>query len=500
MFEAAELGRKVSKKDYKEQEPALHTELLAAQRELRSRGLPVIVIVSGVEGAGKGAVVNRLNQWLDARGVITTAFWDPSDEEQDRPRYWRFWRALPPRGSVGVLFGSWYSSPIIDHVFGRSDTAALDRELARIHVFENMLSDDGALIVKFWFHLSKKEQRKRLREDLEEGRKSLTTSLVKKYSKHYDRFAAVSERAIRTTDSGRSPWYIVEAADARYRDLTTGSTLLAAIRARLAAPEAAAPQPDPGGREPCAPATPEATVTILDQVDLTATLPRRTYREHLARAQDRLRSLSWSARQTKRNTMAVFEGWDAAGKGGAIRRVTAAIDARLLRVISVAAPSDEERAHHYLWRFWRHVPRAGYVTLYDRSWYGRVLVERVEGFARPDEWLRGYREINDFEEQLVEHGVILLKFWLHLSPEEQLRRFEERTRTPWKAHKITDEDWRNREKWGRYEQAVNDMVTRTSTEYAPWTLVAGDDKKWARVQVLETFCEAIERALDGAGG
>jgi len=495
MFEAVELGRKVSKKDYKEREPRLHTQLLEVQRRLKGSEIPVIVIVSGVEGAGKGAVVNQLSSWLDARGIRTAAFWDQSDEEQDRPRYWRFWRALPPRGTVGILFGSWYTHPIIDHVFGRTTDADFERELNCIASFERTLADDGALIVKFWFHLPAAVQRKRLKRDIEEGHKSLSTSIVKKFTKRYDTFAAVSERAIRATDSGRCPWHVIEATDSRYRDLTTGATLLAAIEARLSEHEAGGRATGRARREPCVPATPEAAVTILDQMDLSVSLSDSAYVRRLEDAQTRLRALSWAARKKKRNTVAVFEGWDASGKGGAIRRVTSAIDARLFRVISVAAPTDEEKAQHYLWRFWRHIPRAGYVTIYDRSWYGRVLVERVEEFASPDEWMRAYREINEFEEQLVDHGVILLKFWLHLSPEEQLRRFEERGRTPWKQHKITDEDWRNREHWEHYKRAVNDMIARTSTAHAPWTLVAGDDKKATRVQVVETFCDRLDEAL-----
>jgi len=424
----------------------------------------------------------------------TAAFWDESDEERDRPHFWRFWRALPPRGTIGILFGSWYTRPIIDHVFERSDAGALDRELARIARFERMLSDDGALLVKFWFHLSKKEQRKRLERDIKEGRKSLSQNLAKRFAKHYDAFASVSEHAIRATDSGQCPWYIVEATNARYRNLTVGATLMQAIRSRLDL-HAGTPEESETPRAPAAPPTPGAAITVLDTVDLSQRLDDDEYDHRLGKAQGRLQMLAWEARRKRRNVVAVFEGWDAGGKGGAIRRVTAAMDARLYRVISVAAPTDEEKAQHYLWRFWRHVPRAGYVTIYDRSWYGRVLVERVEGFAREEEWMRAYREINEFEEQLVDHGAILLKFWLHISPEEQLRRFKEREATPWKYHKITDEDWRNRERWDDYKQAVNDMVTRTSTASAPWTLIAGDDKKAARVQVLETFCQQIDAAL-----
>ena len=449
--------------------------------------------MSGVEGAGKGGVVNRLSKWLDARGMQTIAFWDESDEEQERPYFWRFWRSLPPRGTIGIMFGSWYTRPIIDRAFNRIDGAELDRQMKRITHLERMLNDDGALVVKFWFHLSKKSQQSRLKKDRKEGRKGFGVKLLKQFSKHYDNFAEVSERAIRMTDTGDCPWYLIEAEDGRYRDLTVGATLNKAIKERLAAQ--AASSSSTLHEEPAAPDTPGASVTILDTVDLTPRLSESDYRSQLKQQQSRLWKLAWQAREQKRNVVAVFEGWDAAGKGGAIRRVTRAMDARLYRIISVAAPTDEEKAQHYLWRFWRHIPRAGYATIYDRSWYGRVLVERVEKFARPEEWKRAYQEINEFEEQLLEHGVVLLKFWLHLSQEEQLRRFQERGEIAWKKHKITDEDWRNRERWDDYKVAVNDMVARTSTEYAPWTLIAGDDKKFARVEVVKTFCDRIEAAL-----
>ena len=234
---------------------------------------------------------------------------------------------------------------------------------------------------------------------------------------------------------------------------------------------------------------------MLDSVRIDRTVSEADYRKRLAKYQDRLYRLSWKAHNTGRSVVAIFEGWDAAGKGGAIRRLTAAMDARLYNVISVAAPTDEEKAQHYLWRFWRQVPRNGYVTIYDRSWYGRVLVERVEGFASLDEWSRAYREINDFEEQLHRHGIILAKFWVHITPEEQLRRFKEREITPWKQHKITEEDWRNRQRWGDYAQTITDMVEKTSTTYAPWTLVPGNDKKVSRLEIIKTLCGRLEKAL-----
>ncbi len=492
MFEAVEVGRRVRKQDFRRLEPELSTRLLAAQREVQAARIPVIVIVSGVEGAGKGEVVNRLNQWLDSRGMRSVAFWDESDEERERPRYWRFARQLPERGEIGVLFGSWYTRPIIDRAYGEFGKGEFDRQLDRIARFERTLVDDGALIVKLWFHLSKKTQRRRLRKDVRDGRRDVSP-LTRQYSKRYDAFAAASEQAIRRTDHGDAAWHVIEAEDRRYRDLATGFILLDAMQ-RALEERTRTPQ-TVETRDVPLPSLEGAATTILDHVDLSARLEVEDYERELDALQQRLRGLAWDTWKHKGNVVAVFEGWDAAGKGGAIRRVTRAVDARLYRVIQIAAPSDEELAHHYLWRFWRHLPRAGQLTVYDRSWYGRVLVERVEGLARPDEWMRAYGEINDFEEQLCDHGIALLKFWLHVDADEQLRRFREREQTPHKAWKITEEDWRNREKRGEYEAAVNEMVARTSTAYAPWEIVPGNDKRHGRIQVLERVCRAYEALL-----
>ncbi len=496
MFEAAELGRKVSKATYNKKDPELRTALLEAQFKLRESPFQVIVIVSGVEGAGKGEVVNALNRWLDSRGMQTHAFWEESDEERERPRFWRFWRRLPPKSTIGVLFGSWYTQPVIDRALGRTTTAEFESEMDRIGEFERLLSNDGALILKFWFHLSKKAQQRRLKQDEKTGRSS---PLLKQFAKQYDRLRAASEMAIRATDSGHSPWHVVEAEDRRYRNLAVGETLLQALQRRLARPPAAVPDPRVPADSSFIAEIPEASITVLDQVDLTQKLSRKQYDDRLTAAQHRLHGLAWQAREAKINTVAVFEGWDAAGKGGAIRRVTAAIDARLYRVISVAAPTDEEAAQHYLWRFWRQLPRAGYFTLYDRSWYGRVLVERVENFCTHQEWSRAYQEINHFEQQLAANDTVVIKFWLHISPDEQLARFRHREQTAWKQYKLTEEDWRNRERWDAYKHAVNDMVARTSTTYAPWTLVPGNDKWFARVTVAETFCERLSAALRERG-
>ncbi len=492
MFESLEIGRRVSKEVFREREQELRVELLDLQRQVREGGAPVLVLISGVEGAGKASVLHRLLEWLDPRGVATHAFWDETDDERDRPFYWRFWRRLPGKGGITFMFGSWYTQPIIDRVFRRNGKAEFERALVRIREFEKLLTDDGARVAKLWFHLSARAQRRRLESDVKAGLHG--RPWLKAFTRRYERFAMVSQQAIHFTDTGNCPWHLIEATDARYRDLAAGLVLRDCLRAALSADrrpaEEVEPEPDDIGEQE----------TLLDRVDLSRALTRPLYERRLRKVQRRLGRLAWQAREVGLNTVAVFEGWDAAGKGGAIRRLTFALDPRLYQVIAVAAPTDEERAHHYLWRFWRQIPRGGCFTIYDRSWYGRVLVERVEGFARPAEWRRAYREINEFEDQLAEFGTVVLKFWLHLSPDEQLARFREREQTPWKMHKITDEDWRNRERWDDYAQAVHEMVMRTNTPACPWHLVPANDKKYARIEVLETTAQAIEAALDARRG
>jgi polyphosphate:AMP phosphotransferase len=507
MFEAAELGRSVSKAEYRKQAPQLRSELLTAQIAMRSAPFPVIVVLAGVDGAGKGETVNLLQSWLDPRWVVTRAFGPPSEEEAERPEFWRYWLALPPRGRIGFYLSSWYSRPVLDRVYRRISGSAFDQKLTRIVDFERTLVEDGALLLKFWMHLDKGGQKKRLtklqKDALSRWR---VTKLDWKHWRMYDRFVDAGEHTIRATSRADASWVIVEGADANYRTLTVGSAILDAIRERLAAVATAAPvparakaasivaptaAPAAAQRGPRAP----APTTILGHLDMTQKVAPRKEAEHTERFQGRLSRLQRRATDQGISTVIVFEGWDAAGKGGAIRRVTAALDARNYQVIPIAAPSDEERARHYLWRFWRHLSRAGRVTIFDRSWYGRVLVERVEGFATEREWTRAYSEINQFEDQLVEHGIVLVKFWLHVTPDEQLRRFKERQKIEWKRWKITDEDWRNRKRWPAYEIAVNEMIERTSTRHAPWTLVEANDKAFARLKVLRTVCGRLEAAL-----
>jgi len=494
MFEVAEMGLKMSREEFAGKVPALHTQLLQVQRELQTSKRAVIILVSGVEGAGKGEVVNRLNEWLDSRGIETHAFWDQTDEQSLRPPYWRYWRALPPRGSIAIMFGSWYTQPIVERAYGRIDEPEYERRLQEIVEFERLLSHDGVILVKLWYHMPKKAVEKQLRADAKNPRLKMRSSpWNRSYSKMFDKFLKVSEVALRATDHGHAPWHVIEATDIHHRDYSTGVILLDALQQQLT-PVPAVIRSTAAVKVAKAPPV-EAEPTILDIMNPDIALTEDDYRKKLRKWQGALHEMVWKAREARRSVVIMFEGWDAAGKGSTIRRLTQAIDARLYKVISTAKPTDEEAAHHYLWRFWRHIPLAGNVSIYDRSWYGRVLVERVEQFTEEADWRRAYGEINLFEQQLTEHGIILLKFWLHLSPEEQLRRFKEREETPWKMHKITAEDWRNRDKWNDYKQAVHDMVAHTSTMNAPWHLIPANDKKYARVDVLKTVCKELKKVL-----
>ena len=504
MFEAAEVGRKLAKSDYKAQVPHLRSELLAAQEEFRqAESFPVIVLFAGVDTAGKGETVNLLNEWMDPRWILTRGYTEASSEERERPRLWRYWRDLPPRGRIAIFLSAWYSSPILDRVAGRTSTAEFDSLLDQVAAFERTLTDDGAVIVKFWMHLSKKAQKKRLKEfEKDPVQRWRVTKDQWKHWKMFDKFVSAADRAIRRTSTDAAQWHIVEGEDERYRTVAVATVLRDAIRrgieqsaARKSRRAVAAAETTPADGSVKAIKRVEREFNVLDNLDLTQKLNDDDFDTELAKRQARLSLLRRRAIKQGVSTILVFEGWDAAGKGGAIRRVTSSLDARDYQVIPIAAPTDEERAQHYLWRFWRHLSRKGRLTIFDRSWYGRVLVERVEGFATEAEYMRAYGEINHFEEQLVNHGILLLKFWIHISKAEQLRRFKERSRTSYKRWKITDEDWRNRKRWGDYTIAVNEMVERTSTKIAPWTLVEGNDKNFARIKVVSTLADRLENRL-----
>jgi polyphosphate:AMP phosphotransferase len=335
--------------------------------------------------------------------------------------------------------------------------------------------------------LSKSAQKERLEELSSDPRTAWRVTKEEwKQFRHYDGFVAAAGEMVEGTSTGEAPWEIIDGSDHEYRSLAAGTALEEALAGRLAGKRPVlTPNPPP-------PMPPIDKRTVLGAFDYPRRLERDEYKKKLAKFQGKLNQLMRGRKLRDRALVLVFEGMDAAGKGSTIRRVTQALDARYYRVIPIAAPTEEERAQPYLWRFWRHVPGHGRTAIFDRSWYGRVLVERVEGYASESEWMRAYHEINDFEEQLIESGAIVVKFWMAIQPKEQLRRFREREDTDYKRYKITAEDWRNRKKWPKYELAVNDMVERTSTEAAPWNIVASDDKLFSRIEVLKKLVRRIE--------
>ncbi len=493
MLESAEIGHRLTKQAYARKEPKLREALLNAQFDLAqsARG-PVLLIVTGVEGGGRGETANKLTEWMDPRHIRVVAFGPRTPEETMRPIPWRYWRALPPKGRVGIFMNAWYTEALAARTRGDIDDDALNAALGTIRQHERMLTDEGVVLVKFWIHLSKAAQKERLRKL--DGDKRTSWRVTREdwaryrlYSKSHDLW----EHALRETSTGEAPWYVVEGEDERYRNTTVGTILLGAMERLLGAGKS---PPPPRALAPTTPAVID-NVKLIRDLDLGKRLIRAAYERDLERYQGKLARATRHKRFARHSLVLVFEGADAAGKGGAIRRVTAALDARQYVIVPIAAPTDEERTHPYLWRFWRHVPPQGGITFFDRSWYGRVLVERVEGLCSVTDWMRAYDEINRFEEDLTAAGAVVVKFWMHIGKAEQLRRFREREKTSFKRFKITAEDWRNRKRWHDYESAVCDMVDRTSTELAPWTLVEAEDKQYARVKVLKTIVKRLEAAL-----
>jgi polyphosphate:AMP phosphotransferase len=494
MFESALQPHRLEGTTVAEEVPRLRTGLIEAQLKLREAGtFAMLIVLAGPDGAGKGPLLFRLYEWLDARSLRTNAYELPTKADQQRPAFWRYWRDLPAKGEIGVVVGSWYNETLLRHADGQDDASAFRRRLNRINAFEAILVAEGVRLLKVMPFITEADEQKRLKA---------LHSKAHRFERHvFDdwgkggvrrkQIRAVAEEAVRLTSTLPAPWLVLPAADPDYRDVAFGHIVLETLERNLA------------GNGMTAPVEPPTSIPSftrrnqLDELDLSAQLKKDAYLDRLDALQERLFRLGARRELRKVPVVIVFEGHDAAGKGGAIRRLVYAMDPRRFTVHPIGAPTDEEKARPYLWRFWRRLPAPGRIAVFDRSWYGRVLVERVEGFATETEWHRAYGEINAFEEQLTESGHLLVKFWLAISKDEQLRRFEERQKTPFKQYKLTDDDWRNRAKWDAYHTAIGDMLDRTSTSYARWTLVAAEDKRHARVKVLETVIAAIEARLDG---
>ncbi|ERT06148.1 AMP phosphotransferase [Lyngbya aestuarii BL J] len=492
MLDTLDLNLSLDKETYQSQIESLMQKLRSLQQTCWEKKLPAIIVLEGWAVAGKGALVKKMVGYMDPRGFIVHPIWPPTREERRYPFMWRFWQKLPARGQMGIFYHSWYTHVLEDRLFERLPSAEVPMTMRQINAFERQMVDDGVVVAKFWIHLSQKELKHRLKKAAKDELKAwLVRPEDWQQEKNYDTYLAFAEDMLIHTSTGAAPWILIEGDSQRYARIKVLSAMVATLTEALDRRQVQLPPIRTPLQDHLDPTEPNP----LGQIDLTQSLSEDDYKHKLSQQQARLGKLQREIYEQQVPVLAIFEGWDAAGKGGAIKRLTDILDPRSYEVQPFAAPTDEEKSHHYLWRFWRRLPSAGKIGIFDRSWYGRVLVERVEGFATDEEWRRAYREINEFEEQLTRAGYVLVKFWLHIDTDEQLKRFQARKENPFKQYKLTDEDWRNREKWPFYEVAVNQMIQRTHTPTAPWTIVGANCKYSARVQVVETVVEAIQREL-----
>ena len=493
MLEKIDLSKKVDKKTYRRVMDEAEEKLGLLQRECKDAGIPVILVFEGMGAAGKGVQINRLIQALDPRGFDVYACDRPTEDEQMRPFLWRYWTKTPAKGRIAVFDRSWYRSVQVDRFDGLTPEDKLGDAYQDILSFEKQLCDDGTVIMKFFLYIDKDEQKKRFKKL--EGSKETSWRVTDEdwnRNKDFDRYLKMNEEMLEKTDTDYAPWVIIEAVDKDYAALKIVSSVMDRLEYEL---EHRRPEDEKTAQRQEAKTRERFKNGVLSGIDLSKSLTEEEYKTRLKKLQKRLAELHSELYRLRIPVVIGFEGWDAGGKGGAIKRLTSNLDPRGYRVNPTAAPNDIEKVHHYLWRFWNNVPKAGHIAIFDRTWYGRVMVERIEGFCSEAEWRRAYQEINEMESHMANAGAVVLKFWLHIDKDEQERRFRERQANPAKQWKITDEDWRNREKWDQYEEAVNEMLIRTSTTYAPWIVVEGNDKRYARVKVLQTVVDALEKKI-----
>jgi polyphosphate:AMP phosphotransferase len=488
MFEKHDLSKKTDDKTFEKEMQPLRVGIGVLTRALWEHRVPIIIVVEGWNASGITMAISELIQHIDPRGFSLHSIGSPNDEERARPLLWRFFTKIPAKGRIAIFARSWYSRALAEQLSGIEWKSGMQSSITAINSFERQLADDGTIILKYFLHISKEEQRRRLDE---RERNLLTSWMITKgdwdFHHHYDSYKPVIEEFIQETHKPYAPWTIIEATDSNYARLKLYSTVVKRLKKHLDHIERKGKQGGIHNGENNI-GKPQKTV-VKRKSEAPVAYSRPEYEEHLVRCQEKVRDIQYLLYKRKIPLIIVYEGWDAAGKGGNIMRLVRLMNPRGYDVVSITRPDQTELDHHYLWRFYQRFPKAGHITIFDRSWYGRVLVERVEGYCTTAEWKQAYQEINEMEQAYIGAGGGLIKFWLEVSKDEQLRRFQDRQEDHLKQWKITDEDWRNRSKWNEYEEAVEEMLGRTSTPSAPWTVVESDDKYYARLKTLHTVIE-----------
>lgn len=475
--------------EIKQRLKAAEEKLSHQQMKLKEKKLPVLVLIEGWGAAGKGSAIGQIIKNIDPRFFkVFSMPSTPTEEERRRPFLYRFFEKIPEAGKFTFLDSGWMDQIMKERLDGTLDDKAYAQRVDSVKRFERGLTDNGYLVLKFFFHISKKEQKRRIDELLEDKDTAWRVSPGDLHqNKHYEECLDAFDRYLDDTNTPSAPWYIIDSKSKKFAELQVMETLCMGIETALHNESLAVPLLQN--------AFPLVKMPKLKDVPLDKTMGEEEYKKELKELQAKLGQLHNRLYRKRVPVIIGYEGWDAAGKGGNIKRLTGALDPRGFEVHPIASPEPHEKARHYLWRFWTRLPKDGHIAIFDRTWYGRVMVERLEGFCSENDWQRAYYEMNEFEQELANWGAVILKFWVQIDKDTQLARFTDRQNTPSKQWKITNEDWRNREKWDLYEQAVDEMLQKTSTTYAPWHILESVDKKYARIKALKIVIEALEKAL-----
>ena len=479
-----------SKEDVRERVRTEQSKLSTYGMKIKEAKLPVMVIFEGWGSSGKGSAIANVIKNIDPRFFQVATMDKPATpDELRKPFLYRYFIEIPEAGKFKFYDSFWMNEVTRDRIEGRLNDEEYEKRIRSINVTERQLTDNGYLVMKFFFHISRKEQKKRLQGLLaDKNTRWRVNDADLQENKHYDKYLAVYDKYLKDTDRSQAPWYIIDASNRKWAELQVLSYLNLGIETAMKNQSLAVPILQN--------TFPLKHMPLLSEVALDKSLTDEEYKERLDELQAELHDLHNKLYRKKIPVVIAYEGWDAAGKGGNIKRITGALDPRGYTVHPIASPEPHEKARHYLWRFWNRLPKTGHIAIFDRTWYGRVMVERLEGFCSENDWQRAYNEMNEFEKELADWGAVVIKFWVQIDNQTQLDRFTDRQNTPEKQWKITEEDWRNREKWPKYEAAVDEMLQKTSTENAPWFIIESNDKLYARIKALRIIVDALEKACD----